>query len=140
MSIEPDEGLSPLFKDVFLYHWREESQHAVVDSLEWQRVDRLMSPEQRDRAVDELISLVRGLDSLLKLQAEADTEYFISGCRPAISSGQIVLLHSQVLRAYRRQYIVAGVKNHHFATLLTNLTDAAQLGRISKALRPIMEG
>src|SRR5262249_29944602 len=33
-SIEPDENLSPLFKDVFLYHWKEESQHAILDELE----------------------------------------------------------------------------------------------------------
>src|SRR5262245_34559107 len=29
-SIEPDDALSPLFKDVFLYHWKEESQHAIL--------------------------------------------------------------------------------------------------------------
>jgi hypothetical protein len=33
IGIAPD--LSALFKDVFLYHWREESQHAILDELEW---------------------------------------------------------------------------------------------------------
>jgi hypothetical protein len=28
-TIDPDPSLSPLWKDIFLYHWREESQHAV---------------------------------------------------------------------------------------------------------------
>jgi hypothetical protein len=32
-SIQPDPELSPLYKDVFLYHWKEESQHAIVDEL-----------------------------------------------------------------------------------------------------------
>ena len=36
-SIEPDAELSELFKDVFLFHWREESQHAILDELEWVR-------------------------------------------------------------------------------------------------------
>ena len=36
-SIDPDPELSELFKDVFLYHWREESQHATLDELEWVR-------------------------------------------------------------------------------------------------------
>ena len=30
-SIDPDVALSPLFKDVFLFHWKEESQHAIID-------------------------------------------------------------------------------------------------------------
>ena len=38
-SIEPDGELSELFKDVFLYHWKEESQHAILDELEWKRHD-----------------------------------------------------------------------------------------------------
>src|SRR6185436_18751131 len=33
-SIGPDAELSELFKDVFLYHWKEESQHAVLGELE----------------------------------------------------------------------------------------------------------
>jgi len=32
--IDPDTGLSELFKDVFHYHWKEESQHAILDELE----------------------------------------------------------------------------------------------------------
>src|SRR5262245_57542567 len=38
-SIAPDEALSELFKDVFLFHWKDESQHVVVDELELQRHD-----------------------------------------------------------------------------------------------------
>ncbi|MDX1557188.1 MAG: hypothetical protein R3212_14255, partial [Xanthomonadales bacterium] len=34
-SIQPSDQLSPLYKDVFLYHWKEESQHAILDELEW---------------------------------------------------------------------------------------------------------
>jgi hypothetical protein len=36
-SIQPQENLCPLWKDVFMFHWREESQHAVMDELEWSR-------------------------------------------------------------------------------------------------------
>ena len=36
-SIEPDTELSELWKDVFLFHWKEESQHAILDELEWRR-------------------------------------------------------------------------------------------------------
>ena len=43
-SIEPDDELSELWKDVFLFHWEEESQHAILDELEWQREDAKLTP------------------------------------------------------------------------------------------------
>ena len=57
-SIEPDSELSPLFKDVFLFHWKEESQHAILDELEWVRENAKLTPEARDAAVSDLIALV----------------------------------------------------------------------------------
>src|SRR6516225_1620396 len=75
-SIAPDESLSPLFKDVFLFHWREESQHAIVDELEWRRIDTQLNAAERDAAVDDLIALVGAVDGILQAQANADTNYF----------------------------------------------------------------
>ena len=37
--IEPDTQIDPLWKDVLLFHWREESQHAILDEMEWLRED-----------------------------------------------------------------------------------------------------
>jgi hypothetical protein len=38
-SIEPEENLSELYKDIFLFHWKEETTHAMMDELEWPRED-----------------------------------------------------------------------------------------------------
>src|SRR4249920_2375651 len=54
-SIAPDAELSEVWKDVFLFHWKEESQHAILDELEWQREDARLDAGQRDRAVTDLI-------------------------------------------------------------------------------------
>jgi hypothetical protein len=43
-SIDADEDLSELYKDVFLFHWKEESQHALLDELEWERENDRISP------------------------------------------------------------------------------------------------
>src|SRR5215831_14911067 len=75
-SIELDENLSPLFKDVFLFHWKEESQHAILDELEWVRCDQKMTAEGRDKAVDEFIELVVAVDGILQGQAADDSRYF----------------------------------------------------------------
>src|SRR5215510_4249759 len=64
-SIDPDTELSELFKDVFLYHWKEESQHAILDELELVRIDAELTAEERDRAVDEFIELVAAVDGIL---------------------------------------------------------------------------
>src|SRR5215831_16610046 len=56
-SIRQDPELSELARDVFRFHWREECQHAIMDELEWRRVDATTTPEARDSAVDELIEL-----------------------------------------------------------------------------------
>src|SRR5204862_3521380 len=74
-SIDPDTALSELFKDVFLYHWKEESQHAILDELEWVRHDAGLTAVQRDRAVDEFIELVGAVDGILQAQAKADAGY-----------------------------------------------------------------
>src|SRR5262245_16958518 len=75
-SIEPDAELSELFKDVFLYHWKEESQHAILDELEWMRLNAEMTMEERDQGVDEFIELVAAVDGVLQAQATADAGYF----------------------------------------------------------------
>jgi hypothetical protein len=57
---------------VFLYHWKEESQHAILDELEWVRHDAGITAEQRDSAVGEFIELVAAVDGILQVQAKAD--------------------------------------------------------------------
>ena len=52
-SIDPDTELSELFRDVFFFHWKEESQHAILDELEWVRHDAGITAVQRDVAVSD---------------------------------------------------------------------------------------
>lgn len=137
-SIEPDQNGSPLYKDVFLYHWKEESQHARIDELEWVRVDASMSPEERDRAVDDLIDLVGAVDGILRAQAEADVNYFLQISGGAFSRENVERLHEGVLAAYRWQYILSGVEIPRFQKVLRSLTTDTQFRRIENALAPLM--
>ena len=84
-SIDPDPQLSDLFKDVFRFHWKEESQHAIMDELEWKRHDATVTPAQRDQGVDELIELVGAVDSILQAQAQADADYCATTCGRILS-------------------------------------------------------
>src|SRR5246500_1413034 len=93
-SIEPDTGLSELFKDVFLYHWKEESQHAILDALEWVRRDAALLAEQRDRAVNEFIELVAAVDGILQTQAKADATYFAATCGRAVGEVEASMIET----------------------------------------------
>ena len=138
-SIEPDENLSELFKDVFLFHWKEESQHAILDELEWRREHRSLSPEQRDRAVDDLIELVAAVDGILRSQAIADAEYFCTICECRIAEPQRQTIEDQLSKAYRWQFVVSGMQNPRFRQILAELTTDAQRQRIENALAPLLE-
>jgi hypothetical protein len=137
-SIEPDAELSPLWKDVFLFHWREESQHAVLDELALLEEDARLSPAQRDTAVDELIALVGAVDGILESQSAADADYFIAIAGTAFSDAQQQQIRALVLKAYRWQYIVSGVMEARFQKVLLALVDAQQGARIQAALAPLM--
>ena len=139
-SIEPDGALSELYKDVFFYHWREESQHAILDELEWIREDADLTPEERDRGVTELIELVGAVDGILQAQAAADARYFIGIAGGSYSDAQAERIHAAVLKAYRWQYIVSGLQQSRFGGVLTSLITPAQHERVGKALEPLMRG
>jgi hypothetical protein len=133
-SIEPNAGLSGLFKDVFLYHWKEESQHAILDELEWVRHDGQVTGEQRDRAVDEFIELVAAVDGILKVQAKADADYFASTCGRAVDEAEVRQIEAAFFKAYRWQYIHSGAQHPHFGMVLSSLITKSQGQRIQAAL------
>jgi hypothetical protein len=133
-SIEPQPDLSPLFKDVFLYHWKEESQHAILDELEWLREDARLTAAQRDQSVNDFIDLVGAVDGLLQVQSGADVSYFLATCTTAYDSQQAAALRAGVLRAYRWQYILSGAQHPRFLQILGGLITAEQGQRIERAL------
>jgi hypothetical protein len=137
-SIEPDGELSELWKDVFLFHWKEESQHAILDELEWQRENAKLTPGERDQGVTDLIELVGAVDGILQMQARADTDYFLRICGRAFDKPQTERIKKTMLAAYRWQYIVSGVQDERFQKILGGMITDAQMKRIGAALAPIM--
>jgi hypothetical protein len=139
-SIVSDADLCPLFKDVFKYHWKDESQHVVLDELEWKDEHARLTTAQRDLAVDDLISLVGAVDGILQAQSAADVEHFAGIASRAFSEQEGADLKRAVLGAYRWQYIITGVRHPHFGKLLASMTTPAQMLRIQAALAPILSG
>ncbi|WP_454751792.1 hypothetical protein [Cupriavidus necator] len=134
-SIGTAPGLSELYKDVFLYHWREESQHAIMDELEWLREDARIDAAERDAAIDDMIALVTGMDEIVQAQASADAAYFVQVAGRHEHAAQIA---ETVLKAYRWTYIVTGALEPRFGKLLTDMVTETQLARIQAAMAPLM--
>jgi hypothetical protein len=133
-TIGPDESLSELYRDIFLFHWKEETTHAIMDELEWPREDRKLTPAERDRAVDELLGMVADVDGILQSQSSVDSEYFIKASGASLLPEEVAHLRSSLLKAYRWQYIFSGVEHPRYGSALGNLIDEAQANRINKAL------
>jgi hypothetical protein len=133
-SIEPDENLSPLFKDIFFFHMKEETTHALMDELEWPREDKKLTPTERDRAVDQLIELVAAVDGILQAQSKADVDYFLKVRNPPLGKEEKNRIENGVLKAYRWQYIFSGSEHPRFRTALGSLITEAQGKRINNAL------
>jgi hypothetical protein len=133
-SLADDRTLSPLFRDVFLHHWQEESQHAVLDELEWARETVRLSDAERDHAVDGLIGLIHAVDGIVQLQAKADAGYFARLCGRTLDLNQTQQLTLHLLDAYRWQYIVSGAQDARFGGLLGSMVTPAQGQRIAAAV------
>jgi hypothetical protein len=133
-SIDPDAALSELFKDVFLYHWKEESQHAILDELELLRHDAVLGEPERDRAVDEFIELLAAVDGILQGQAVADATYFARACGRPVGEAEAGAVAAAFLKAYRWQYVHSGAGHPHFGKVLTSLVSEPQMNRIKQAL------
>lgn len=136
-AIRSQDGLSPLFQDVFRAHWMEESQHAVLDELEWLAEDRKISADARDKAVSDLIDLVGAVDGLMDAQAKADAAYFFQHAGP-FTDAQRDQIAQTFVAAYRWQHIVSGVELTRFPQILRRLVDDDQWQRVLDALAPLM--
>ena len=69
-----------------------------------------------------------------------DVGYFIAAATRPFTATETARIHAVVLGAYRWQYIISGVQHPHFRKLLTSMTTADQMARITSALAPIMQG
>ncbi|QJR15117.1 hypothetical protein [Usitatibacter palustris] len=138
-SLDRDPDLSDLYRDVFLFHWKEESQHAILDELEWQRENEKLDATERDAAVDDLIELAAAVDGMVQAQADEDTRYFIECAGRPFSVHEALRIKAGMLEAYRYQYIVSGVKDARFNAILGSMITPQQAARIGQALAPILQ-
>ena len=136
-SIEPDPELSPLWREVFLFHWKEESQHAILDELEWRRADAQVTPAEREQGVDRpdrARGRGRRASAMCRLRRTRTTSSRMPTAR--FSADEMARIRDVLVKAYRWQYIVTGATEPRFAEVLTALTTPAQMGAHRRGTGP----
>lgn len=137
-SIEHGASLSPLFCDVFYFHWKEESQHAIVDELEWQRENQALTADARAAAVEDLIALIGAVDATLRRQAQADACYFAAINPRPVDMTTRASIETLLIRAYRYQFIGSGFTEPRFVHLLEQMITPEQNARLEMVLTPLL--
>ena len=137
-SIEPDTNLSELYKDVFLFHWKEESQHAILDELEWRREDAQAHARGARRGGRRPDRAGRRGGRHPAGAVERRRRLLRRHCGRAFPPDEADRIRAGFLKAYRWQYIVSGVTEPRFQKILFGMIDAAQTERIVTALAPLM--
>ena len=136
----PTTALSPLFKDVFLFHWKEESQHAILDELEWTREDAQARPPQSATRRSTTSSPWSARSTASSRRSRRPTSA-TSATSPSLATPARSMARAGArasCKAYRWQYIVSGAQHPRFVKLLTGMITPAQAERVTRALAPLM--
>lgn len=118
-SVVKGADVSKIFKDGLLAHWKEESRHTIIDSIEWGREDVQLSDAHRELVSAELIDLLAKLDSLVEEQAQFDVDYFLNRYPGAFGRARRERLLIVMVSAYRWQYFGLGLRSPRFSNTLS---------------------
>src|SRR6476620_10015613 len=106
-SIRDDGDLDPLFKSLMLNHWKEEAQHAKLDTLIVDALADGRSESEIDKAIDGFFEIGAFLDEGLKTQAGFNLDALENAIGRRIEDREAVL--AQQHQAARWTYIGSGM-------------------------------
>ena len=129
-SIRNDNDLDPLFKDLMLQHWKEEAQHAKLDTLIVDALGEGKTEEQIDKAIDEFFEIGGFLDEGLKQQAAFNLDALEKVIGRTVEDREAII--AQQHQAARWTYVGSGMVHERFIETLNTLPGNAA-ARIAEA-------
>jgi hypothetical protein len=114
--------LDELFRDILRFHWIDESRHARLDSLLIDEVARGLGPEDREKAVDQLLELGGAVDGLLAQQVELDIDALQLAAGRTFSEPERNEIRTHQQQAYRWTFLVSGLEHPNFVRIVEQLT------------------
>lgn len=122
-SIRDDGDLDPLFKSLMLNHWKEESQHAKLDTLIVDALAEGRDEDQIDKAIDEFFEIGAFLDNGLQTQAGFNLDALEKAIGRNIEDRDAII--DQQHQAARWTYIGSGMVHERFQQTLETLSHRA---------------
>jgi hypothetical protein len=122
-SIRDDGELDPLFKSLMLNHWKEEAQHAKLDTLIVDALAEGRSEDQIQKAMDEFFEIGAFLDGGLKVQAGFNLDALELAIGRKVEDREEVLVQQH--QAARWTYIGSGMVHERFKSTLQGISPRA---------------
>ena len=123
-----DTALDPLTRHIFESHWREESQHARLEHAE------TLTLAEQERAIDDFIDLIAGMEGLLHIQARLDVENLQRCIWRRLEKSEQAEILSAVLAAKRDTFVESGLTHPNFQELLRMVATPAQQQKVRQAV------
>ena len=120
--VREDADLDELFRDILRFHWIDESRHARMDSLLIDEVADGLAPEEREKAVDQLLELGGAVDGLLADQVTLDIDALERARGRAFTGAERDEIRAHQQRAYRWTFLVSGLEHPKFVRIVEQLT------------------
>jgi hypothetical protein len=120
--VREDADLDELFRDILRFHWIDESRHARMDSLLIDEVADGLAPEEREKAVDQLLELGGAVDGLLAEQVTLDIDALERAGGRAFTGAERDEIRAHQQRAYRWTFLVSGLEHPKFVRIVEQLT------------------
>jgi hypothetical protein len=132
-------GGCALYADVLRFRRIRDSAHPAVDALEWERVNARLKSDDRDEAVLDFVDAIAALNAMVQAQAGEDANYFLRVIGRSLSATETRRVASEVLRAYRWQFIVSGLRDTDFSSRLGSMLTPSEQQRIHWAIAPLVD-
>jgi hypothetical protein len=120
-SVEGDEQIDPLFKNMLLHHWMEEHQHARLDTLMVQSLAAGLDAAGIQAGFDGYLALGAFLDEGLKQQTLLDMASLEQACGLVLDPAQREAFVEAQHQANRWTYIGSGMSHPNFLATLGEL-------------------
>ena len=122
-SIRDDGDLDPLFTSLMKHHWREEAQHAKLDTLIVDALAEGRTEAEIDRAMDEFFEIGGFLDEGLKAQAGFNLDALEKVIGRKLDDRDEII--AQQHQAARWTYIGSGMVHERFKSTLRSMSPRA---------------
>ena len=129
-SVKDDSGIDPQFKDLLLHHWKEEHQHAQLDTLMVEAIAAGMSSLDIKAGIAGYVALGGVLDDGLKQQTAFDLAAFEVASGRKLSDEERKQFTDVQFQANRWTYIGSGMSHPKFLETVAALsTDSHRMIR-----------